>query len=594
MRIGVGKSRQKNSDDSPRERKDAPSAARALFPVAMPEVVPPADLLALQRLIASRPANPIKEVAPPTELLNLQRLTASEAASPVDETEPLPGDLRDRFERSLGTDLRGVRIHRDTSAEAAANAFDARAFTIGKDIHFASGQYQPGTAEGARLLAHEVVHVAQQSGGPVSVQAKLAVSSPGDPAESEADALAASLVSGESVSVQSRPGPQIMRERRSTGLSLGKVKDVLVEANGWISIDTVAQQFKDFTQPVNVFMPLVHPNSTGNAAIQLDLNASIARDIFDTKLGLHTATFSLVADENGKLKDVIFGGVDRQAPPIADDVEVGFLGAVETTKSGYLLKVAVSLNTPTDPKETTKPGTESKTTINVEGKGGLSSLTDRLPDKIKKYLPLPSADVTAKGSEEISVKGETVKDTKANRTQSPPRTYLINLIVPSSAPPEKASPEKTPPSAPPAPAGPTSGVTVNNNINITTTPPAKGPSLSAPPPRPFFFDFDKDTADATPLIYWAQNEVPREVFNRILAGQGIVKLTGRASSKGSEKYNYDLAVRRATWAMEALRGPFNALQQADADRIFKVGGVGKTLSGESPADQRVDAEIILF
>src|SRR5262249_19581643 len=151
------------------------------------------------------------------------------------------------------------------------------------------------------------------------VQAKPSVSQHGDPAEREADTLAPSLVAGESVSVKSQPGPQIMRERRSTGLSLGKIKDVLIEANGWIGIDTFAKQFEDFIQPVNVFMPPVHPNSTGNASIQLNVKASISGDFLNTDLGSHTASFSLVADENGRIKDVIFGGVDRLAPPIADD-----------------------------------------------------------------------------------------------------------------------------------------------------------------------------------------------------------------------------------------------------------------------------------
>ena len=42
---------------------------------------------------------------------------------------------------------------------------NARAFTHGSDIYFNSGQYQPGSSDGKRLLAHELTHVVQQNGG---------------------------------------------------------------------------------------------------------------------------------------------------------------------------------------------------------------------------------------------------------------------------------------------------------------------------------------------------------------------------------------------------------------------------------------------
>ena len=38
---------------------------------------------------------------------------------------------------------------------------NAIAYTMGKDIVFGGGQYQPNTLEGRKLLAHELVHVGQ-------------------------------------------------------------------------------------------------------------------------------------------------------------------------------------------------------------------------------------------------------------------------------------------------------------------------------------------------------------------------------------------------------------------------------------------------
>jgi Domain of unknown function (DUF4157) len=56
-----------------------------------------------------------------------------------------------------------VRVHADREAATAARAVQARAYTISRDIVFDTGEYAPGTEAGKRLLAHELVHVVQQS-----------------------------------------------------------------------------------------------------------------------------------------------------------------------------------------------------------------------------------------------------------------------------------------------------------------------------------------------------------------------------------------------------------------------------------------------
>lgn len=77
---------------------------------------------------------------------------------------PLPGSERRFFERRLGTPLGHVRIHDGPAAAAQAQRFQARAFTHRSHIAFAPGEYRPGTSDGRRLLAHELVHVMQQQG----------------------------------------------------------------------------------------------------------------------------------------------------------------------------------------------------------------------------------------------------------------------------------------------------------------------------------------------------------------------------------------------------------------------------------------------
>ena len=78
--------------------------------------------------------------------------------------QSLPERSRSFFEPRFGFDLRNVKIHDDAEAARLANDVRARAFTIGRDVMFGPGEYRPDTADGMRLLAHELTHVVQQSG----------------------------------------------------------------------------------------------------------------------------------------------------------------------------------------------------------------------------------------------------------------------------------------------------------------------------------------------------------------------------------------------------------------------------------------------
>jgi hypothetical protein len=78
---------------------------------------------------------------------------------------PLDGATRGFFEPRLGYDLRSVRVHTDAIAAASAEGLAAKAYTVGTSIVFARGQYRPDAEEGRHLLAHELAHLAQQSGG---------------------------------------------------------------------------------------------------------------------------------------------------------------------------------------------------------------------------------------------------------------------------------------------------------------------------------------------------------------------------------------------------------------------------------------------
>lgn len=101
---------------------------------------------------------------------------------------PLDAHVTRRLEPSLNESLGEVRVHTGDGAAALARAVSARAFTVGNDIFFGSGEYRPGSAAGNELIAHEVAHTIQQRGAPAS--GPLTVSQPGDALEREAEAVA--------------------------------------------------------------------------------------------------------------------------------------------------------------------------------------------------------------------------------------------------------------------------------------------------------------------------------------------------------------------------------------------------------------------
>ena len=88
--------------------------------------------------------------------------SADAAAGSLGAGAPLPASERRFFEPRLGRDLSAVRVHPDAPG---ATAIGARAFAIARDVAFAPGEWRPGTVEGRRLLAHELVHVLQQGAG---------------------------------------------------------------------------------------------------------------------------------------------------------------------------------------------------------------------------------------------------------------------------------------------------------------------------------------------------------------------------------------------------------------------------------------------
>ncbi|MFF2922828.1 DUF4157 domain-containing protein [Streptomyces celluloflavus] len=107
--------------------------------------------------------------------------------------QPLDLSVRRELEEQLGHDFSQVRLHTDRDSGQLAELMGADAFAVGRDIFFREGTYRPGTADGQRLLAHELLHTVQNPHGLGALRAGRdlgAVSLPQESVEREAETAA--------------------------------------------------------------------------------------------------------------------------------------------------------------------------------------------------------------------------------------------------------------------------------------------------------------------------------------------------------------------------------------------------------------------
>ena len=131
------------------------------------------------------------------------------ATSPAAESGtamPLAANIRQEMEQRFGFGFSAVRVHADAGADRQARQQGAHAFTVGSDIFFRAGNYQPQAQAGRWLLAHELTHVVQQTRGQESSQAFGAANTHGTEMalEREADHCATQALRGAPAMVQLR------------------------------------------------------------------------------------------------------------------------------------------------------------------------------------------------------------------------------------------------------------------------------------------------------------------------------------------------------------------------------------------------------
>ncbi len=135
--------------------------------------------------------------------------------------EPLEFQTRAQMESRIGHDFSKIRIHTDTRAAESARAVNALAYTVGKDVVFAAGHYQPQTRAGRQLIAHELAHTIQQEGESADEsfyaqsnhRAHVAISTD-HAAETEADQIAEAVATGAPLVLTPKRALTLARQER--------------------------------------------------------------------------------------------------------------------------------------------------------------------------------------------------------------------------------------------------------------------------------------------------------------------------------------------------------------------------------------------
>jgi hypothetical protein len=110
--------------------------------------------------------------------------------------------------------LADVRIHKSEQAGRLARRLGARAFTAGRDVYLRPELVEPVTAEGEALLAHELYHVAEQSGEGVTEEAVMPLLRPLSPSQARGYQAGGTRWAGS----RATPGQSVARPATSANL----------------------------------------------------------------------------------------------------------------------------------------------------------------------------------------------------------------------------------------------------------------------------------------------------------------------------------------------------------------------------------------
>lgn len=181
--------------------------------------------------------------------------------------QPLNKDTRAFMEPRFGHDFSHVRIHTDGDSAESARAVNALAYTVGRDVVFGAGQFQPTTIAGRHLLAHELAHTIQQSAVQGGLQAQLEISRPENAAEQEADAVSVLVAQGREVTVGQPSGQRIARQEPGAATATGTATATTVVEEPGEKRARVAREMVDKLKAAKATYKQENPRDWNNSAV---------------------------------------------------------------------------------------------------------------------------------------------------------------------------------------------------------------------------------------------------------------------------------------------------------------------------------------
>ena len=335
----------------------------------------------------------------------LSQLRRKESHSSVDANDPLGGTqvdsgterqisalrgkgspLRERelqgFSDAYGVDLSATRVHQSSQADELSRNLQADAFTVGNDVFFRNGLYNPGTSSGDRLLGHELAHVAIQSGGGLGRMTSGVGLPPRELQESKSERNTSDLLANRQLSTQ--PMKQIRRDRSAEQV----VDSAEPEAEG--SALPKRQRRNAFSMPLPELISLEDftKAAKGNWSRHWYTNAT---DVLKEKLTAYHGS------------------------ELAPDARYRIVHEIEEICDAYLVKRTVELGK--------KAGADEGTTLNHKGKDDkIAAIGDlgKQAKSIKKAIE--NSGLLAGSLEDLQAEGSKDKKVKKMKEKYTPQT----------------------------------------------------------------------------------------------------------------------------------------------------------------------------
>lgn len=443
----------------------------------------------------------------------------------------------------FGHDFSAVRIHADGAASESARAVNALAYTVGRDVVFAAGQYSPDTSSGRRLIAHELAHVVQQQH---LAAVPVGISEPRSALEDQADRAADRLMSGRPVHGLARAQmPLIARELDTRSMA---AKDG--------GIDHIS---RDVTPGKCALGPQSRASTSG------DITASSAF------LQLDLCRGSLEGQVRGEID---YGDALQQAGQA-----VGKL--LSTAASGQAAQQAIS--TFANDLKQLKPGAQIKMNfqasdvfrLDITGTGGASVAGGA------------TGKATARATFNTGPVNIVIEATASDGTQQKP-DYGLTVNVEFGGKGLRAPDCRVCQCSDPRISFSCAHVPPKTG----DTPPAKPPAAAQPRYIPYFFKYAEATPNAQRLTMNEQGL--RDAVNLILQGYTIARIEGSASPEGPEqgergpfKNNTRLAEARAREGKHQLDAAIRKTLESPL-LIMRTESLSRALAADYPVIGRAE------